>query len=84
MSHEEQESVKTELKQNLDHFQKKLVKIIKAEERLSKQYPINSSRLKKQADARNKATKHVDHILTTLLNMGETFKLKRKKVTVRS
>jgi hypothetical protein len=71
--------LKVELQEKLVRFQKKLVKIIEAESRISKQYSPNRIRLQKQADARYKTMNDIDAILCTLLDMGETFKIKRKK-----
>ncbi len=70
---------KNKLIQNILAYQKKLVKILKAEERLSNIFPINKLRLEKQTRARNNVINNINNELKVLINMGEKFKLKRTK-----
>lgn len=61
--------------------QKKLVEIIQEEESLSKQVPLNETQLKKKAKARYETMNKINDTALALLDMGLTFKIRRKKKT---
>ena len=71
---------KEEIEHELMQYQKKLIKIIKAEERLSSQNPVNTSRLKRQTTARIETSNYLKSLFNRLVDLGGAIdvKLKRK------
>ncbi len=71
--------MKENLLHNLMQYQKKLLKIIKAEHRLSQQYPTNENRLLKQYEARYKTMSDINNVAHLLIDMGEKVSIDIKK-----
>lgn len=73
--------MKNNLLNNITNCQRKLVKIIKVEQKLSQQHPPKKQRLKKVSEARYKVMNDINIMAHLLVNMGESFKIApRKKI----
>lgn len=71
--------LKENLLRNLTVLQKKLVKILRAEDKLSRKYPISQNRLDKLKQIREITLNDINNIANLLIDMGETIKVRRFK-----